>query len=79
MKKAKDKVLKPLPKIMLGKLKKTTYYTGEVFVEDDAFYKKCCDQARKEITDEALFNWWLVTALEETVKAREAARINELR
>lgn len=72
MKKAKDKETRHLARIMLGPLKKTTYYTAECIVEDDAFYRKCCDQARKLITDEALFNWWLVTALEETVKAREA-------
>lgn len=60
-----------LPVIRVGKITEVPYCIMELFIENEDFYNNCVELARKEISDEALFEWWVVTALKETVKMYE--------
>ena len=44
----------------------------DVDIKDEEFFKKTCDQARIDIPDEELFNWWINEALKESVEHIES-------
>jgi len=72
------KKTKQLPIIRIGKISPCKPMVKmDVTIEDDDFYKMVCDQARKEIPDDKLFEWWFRKALEETVTRLETKKLKK--
>lgn len=53
------------------------YHEIPTIIHDDEFFDKICEEARKDIPKEELFNWWLVEALKETIAKAERGELDE--
>ena len=56
-----------LPTIKVTDIGPITMHQMQLDIDNDVWFNKICDEARKEIPNEEVFNWWFNEALKETI------------